>query len=158
MRALYAQLPISQKLLFVGWGCSVGGTEGQRYVQNLFSEKPYAAAFVCEKIDIQNFQDLALADGFGQFSDAVDNLLLYELDKAADWCYDDAINLIRFLNMRAPDTVMYKAGMKFVGILSMSKEFVHAEQEAMDSIPEGLEDAEEIVEDEMGLQSKMAKA
>ena len=42
---------------------------------------PYSAAFICSKLDVQSFLELEEDNnGFSQFSDAVEKVLLYELD------------------------------------------------------------------------------
>jgi hypothetical protein len=61
---------------------------------------PYSAAFVCETATLQNFQELELGDGYGQFSDAVDNLTLYELDQLSTFYYDQIRDFISFLNIQ----------------------------------------------------------
>ena len=46
MGAIYCQLPPIEKVAFVSWTFDVG-YDSMRFVQNLFSEKPYCTVFIC---------------------------------------------------------------------------------------------------------------
>ena len=96
MRAVYGQLP--SKVAFISFIFDVG-YDHLRSIQNILSEKPYCAAFVCETTNIELFQDLELSDGFSKFSDAVDNLTLYELDQMSVFYYEQIKEFIAFLQI-----------------------------------------------------------
>lgn len=66
--------------------------------------------------------------------------------------YEDVLNFIRFLQIRDPSSDMYKAGLKFVEVLKMTKTLKNAEQEAIENAAEVMEEEQAIAaDDEIGV-------
>lgn len=57
----------------------------------------------------------------------------------SEFCYDDVIEFIQFLQIRDSESLMYTAGAKFIKVLGMTNNFKNAEQEAMDTVEVGMD-------------------
>ena len=105
---------------------------------------------------MENFQELEIGDGYGQFTDAVKNATLYELDQLSDIYHDQIKEFIAWFKIQDTSTLMYKAGIEFVALLRMTTPLKNIEEEAnkkaYDANPFAIEEEEHIGAESLTLQ------
>ena len=148
MKQIFCTLPFEQRASFASYVLDLG-FEMNAKLRDVLYENPYACSFVIELASPDSFKELAQIDGYRVFDEAVENIILHELEQAPESFHAGLTQFIQFISIQNPDSAMYQSGMKFIQILKQTKAFQNVEVGAGDDFGEAeleMEEDENLIE------------
>ena len=116
MKQVFCTLPFEQRAGFASYVLDLG-YEMNAKLRDVLYENPYACSFAIELARPDSFKELAQIDGYKVFDEAVENIILHELEQAPETLHAGLTQFIQFISIQNPDGPMYQSGMKFIQML-----------------------------------------